>query len=150
MALLAKGIVGGELPWALVIMGILFAIGLILIGAPSPMLIAVGMYLPFFSTAAIFAGGVIKWLFEKRATRTKLSTEETGRAENVGVLLASGMIAGESLMAVLLAFLVLGVNLAKGSFHLPVLYTAAWPGVTVFLLVAYVLVWMPIRAVRRE
>ena len=58
MALLAKGIVGGEMAWPLVIVGMFLALGLILIKSPSPMLIAVGMYLPFFSTAAIFVGGL--------------------------------------------------------------------------------------------
>lgn len=147
MALLAKGIVGGELPWALVIMGIFFAVGLILIGAPSPMLIAVGMYLPFFSTAAIFVGGIFRWIFDRRTVRKGLSAQDRAKAENIGVLLASGMIAGESLMAVLLAFVVLGGNLAKRSLHLPTLYMAAWPGLVVFLAVAYILAWMPIRAV---
>ncbi|HXV60122.1 MAG TPA: oligopeptide transporter, OPT family, partial [Vicinamibacteria bacterium] len=58
MALMARGIVGGEMAWPLVIVGIFLAVALILIKAPSPMLIAVGMYLPFESTAAIFVGGV--------------------------------------------------------------------------------------------
>ena len=58
MALMANGIVGGDMAWPLVIVGMFLAIGLILIKAPSPMLIAVGMYLPFESTAAIFAGGL--------------------------------------------------------------------------------------------
>ncbi len=62
MALLAEGIVGGDMAWPLVIVGMILAFCLILIGAPSPMLIAVGMYLPFYSTAAIFVGGLIKWL----------------------------------------------------------------------------------------
>ncbi|NIV04563.1 hypothetical protein GWN26_15885, partial [Candidatus Saccharibacteria bacterium] len=59
---MAKGIVGGVMPWALVITGMFFALVLILVGAPAPMLIAVGMYLPFHSTAAIFAGGIITWI----------------------------------------------------------------------------------------
>ncbi|HHL72468.1 MAG TPA: oligopeptide transporter, OPT family, partial [Bacteroidetes bacterium] len=61
MALMAQGIVGGEMAWPLVIAGMFLAVGLILINSPSPMLIAVGMYLPFSATAAIFVGGLIKW-----------------------------------------------------------------------------------------
>ena len=60
MAMLAKGIVGGQMAWPLVIVGMLMGIALLLIRAPAPMLIAVGMYLPFNTTAAIFCGGLLK------------------------------------------------------------------------------------------
>ncbi|MBI3895621.1 MAG: OPT/YSL family transporter, partial [Acidobacteria bacterium] len=145
MALLAQGVVGGRMPWALVIMGMLFAAALIFLRAPSPMLIAVGMYLPFYSTAAIFVGGVFRWLFEKRASQKALSLPEKTRAENTGILLASGLVAGESLMAVLLALLVLGANLTGTAFHLPTVSLLAWPGLFVFGLLGYLLLWLPIR-----
>jgi putative OPT family oligopeptide transporter len=108
MALMANGIVGGEMAWPLVIVGMFLAIGLILIGSPSPMLIAVGMYLPFESTAAIFVGGLIKWGLDVWMDRRNATAEEKTRAENTGILMSSGFIAGEALMAVALAFLVLG------------------------------------------
>jgi putative OPT family oligopeptide transporter len=57
MAQLAQGIVGGQMPWGLLLMGIFFGIVLVMIKAPSPMLIAVGMYLPLETTSAIFVGG---------------------------------------------------------------------------------------------
>jgi len=69
MAMMSKGIVGGEMAWPLVIAGMLFAIALILINAPSPMLISVGMYLPFNTTFAIFIGGVIKLIVDKLAEK---------------------------------------------------------------------------------
>jgi putative OPT family oligopeptide transporter len=112
MALMANGIVAGDMAWPLVIVGMFLALGLILISAPAPMLIAVGMYLPFQSTAAIFAGGLVRWLFDLRAKRTGVSDEARARAENTGVLLSSGFIAGESLMAVMLALLVIGGDFA--------------------------------------
>jgi len=111
MALMAKGIVGGEMAWPLVIAGMFLAFGLILIKSPSPMLIAVGMYLPFISTSAIFVGGIIKWILEKTMSNRKATDEQKTKAENTGVLISSGLIAGEALMAVILAFIVLGVNL---------------------------------------
>jgi putative OPT family oligopeptide transporter len=114
MALMANGIVAGEMAWPLVIVGMFLAFGLILIKAPSPMLVAVGMYLPFESTSAIFVGGLIKWLFGLRMERTGASDDEKARAENTGVLLSSGFIAGESLMAVLLALLVIGGDFVPG------------------------------------
>jgi putative OPT family oligopeptide transporter len=107
MALMAAGIVGGQMAWPLVIAGMFLAVALILIKAPSPMLIAVGMYLPFESTAAMFVGGLFRLALDWVLDLRKASSEERVRAENVGTLLSSGLIAGESLMAVLLAFVVL-------------------------------------------
>ncbi len=102
---MSKGIVSGEMAWPLVLAGMFLAVALILVKSPSPMLIAVGMYLPFHSTAAIFVGGVIKWILEKLMDKKKATVEEKRKAENPGVLLSSGFIAGEALMAVLLALL---------------------------------------------
>ena len=107
MALMGKGIVGGEMAWPLVIVGMFLGVALILIKAPSPMLIAVGMYLPFPTTSAVFVGGssARSWTGSWRAGMP--ADEEKMKAENSGVLVASGLIAGQSLMAVLLAFIVL-------------------------------------------
>ncbi len=114
MALMANGIVAGQMAWPLVIAGMFLALGLILIRAPAPMLVAVGMYLPFQSTAAIFVGGLIRWIFDLRLKRRAANEAERQKAENLGVLLSSGFIAGESLMAVLLALLVIGNDFIPG------------------------------------
>lgn len=102
MAMLAKGIVGGEMAWPLVIAGMFMGVALLLIRAPAPMLIAVGMYLPFYSTAAIFCGGLLKLITD--GVRRKRIKDEARKAisENKGILLASGMVAGEALMALVL------------------------------------------------
>src|SRR5258708_19370280 len=60
MATLAAGIVGHDMPWPLVVVGIFFGIALVMMQVKSPMLVAVGMYLPFGTTFAIFLGGVIR------------------------------------------------------------------------------------------
>src|SRR6266699_4484158 len=62
MATLAQGIVGGDMPWPLVVVGIFFGISMIMMQVRSPMLVAVGMYLPFETTFAIFIGGVFRSL----------------------------------------------------------------------------------------
>jgi putative OPT family oligopeptide transporter len=103
MAVLAKGIVGGEMAWGLVLMGCIFGLALILIDAPAPMLIAVGMYLPFETTSAIFVGGALKWIADRIADRKKLSAAGREAFEQRGTLLASGFIAGEALLAILLS-----------------------------------------------
>jgi putative OPT family oligopeptide transporter len=105
MAELAQGIVGGQMPWGLLLMGCLLGVGLIMIKAPSPMLIAVGMYLPLETTSAIFVGGMIKWLADVAARRRNLSAQEKLQAEERGTLLASGFIAGEAITGILLAVL---------------------------------------------
>ena len=100
MAQLATGIVGGSMPWGLVISGMAFSLALILVKAPAPMLIAVGMYLPYETTFAIFVGGVIKWIADKLMLRKGAKPEGE---EGVGTLVASGFIAGEAITGVILA-----------------------------------------------
>ncbi len=140
MALMAKGIVGGVMPWALVITGMFFALVLILVGAPAPMLIAVGMYLPFHSTAAIFAGGIIKWIMDQMLKARKASAEDKDAKTNVGVLLASGLVAGEALMAVILAFLVLG------EVKLPFISDSPWIALLIYPIMLYTLVYVPLKS----
>jgi uncharacterized oligopeptide transporter (OPT) family protein len=113
MATMAKGIIGGSMAWELIIIGMFFALALILIQSPSPMLIAVGMYLPFQTVLAIFAGGIIKWILDsmvkKRAQKDRKVAETV---ENRGLLVASGLVAGEALLGILIAGLVaLGIKL---------------------------------------
>lgn len=148
MALMAKGIVGGEMAWPLVIAGMFLAFGLILIKSPSPMLIAVGMYLPFNATSAIFVGGIIKWFMEKRLEKQNATPEIKTKAENTGVLISSGLIAGEALMAVILAFVVLGINISESSFTLSSLAFIepnTILGLLVFVGLVYLLVKVPLK-----
>jgi putative OPT family oligopeptide transporter len=98
MAMLAQGIVGGDMAWPLVVTGMLLGIAAIMIEVRSPMLFAVGMYLPFGTTATIFVGGVAKWLAEIVVRRNNYNDAQRARIENAGVLAASGLIAGEALM----------------------------------------------------
>jgi putative OPT family oligopeptide transporter len=153
MALMANGIVGGEMAWPLVIVGMFLAVGLILIEAPSPMLVAVGMYLPFESTAAIFVGGVVRWILDSRLTRQQASPEERTRAENVGTLLSSGFIAGESLMAVVLAFLVLGGDFIPALIAAKEAVTPSFgpqfgAGLVIYPAMIYLLVYVPLQKMR--
>ncbi|MFZ0137938.1 MAG: oligopeptide transporter, OPT family, partial [Candidatus Sulfotelmatobacter sp.] len=103
MATLAIGIVGGDMPWPLVVVGIFFGIAMIMMQVRSPMLVAVGMYLPFETTFAIFIGGVFRALGDWLATRRGLNEAQKARVENAGVLTASGLIAGESVFGLIWA-----------------------------------------------
>jgi putative OPT family oligopeptide transporter len=106
MAMLSKGIVGGDMAWPLVIVGILLGLAMIMIEVKSVMLFAVGMYLPLGTTFAIFIGGVIRWLTDKLRDRRGLNDAQKARVENAGVLTASGLIAGEALCGLVIAGLV--------------------------------------------
>jgi len=149
MALMSRGIVGGDMAWPLVIAGIFFGIALILIKAPAPMLIAVGMYLPFYSTSAIFVGGLIKLLLDKVMEKKGLDEESKDKAGKTGILLSSGFIAGESLMAVLLAFWVMGsstINLP----NLPHLAESPLLAFLIFPVMFYLLIQIPLKGLKQK
>jgi len=103
MASIAQGIVGGEMPWALVLTGMALGVALIMVQVKSPMLFAVGMYLPLATTFAIFVGGMAKWLMDTIAERRGLNEGQRARVENIGILSASGMIAGEAMVGLFIA-----------------------------------------------
>lgn len=123
MATLAEGIVGGDMPWALVGVGIVFGVAMIMMQVKSPMLVAVGMYLPFGTTFAIFVGGVFRSVGDWVADRRGYNAAQKARVENAGVLTASGLIAGEALMGLVWAGLQF-VPQWKAPHHPPQLFTS--------------------------
>jgi putative OPT family oligopeptide transporter len=157
MAQMAQGIVGGEMPWALITFGMSLAVFLILIGAPSVMLIAVGMYLPPQTTGAIFLGGCLKALVDWRARRSQLNAEQAARVDGTGTLVASGLIAGESLTGVMLAGLVLmpwDFSSIAAALGLPSLAwvegpLGAWTSLVPLAVITWLLVRLPLRHARR-
>ena len=105
-----KGILDQQLPWALVLLGVTIAITLQMSFVPA-LAFAVGVYLPLSASTPIFAGGMVRWLVDRR-TRTKSAyagmTEEQFNAESdksPGVLLASGYIAGGAIAGIVIAIL---------------------------------------------
>jgi OPT family oligopeptide transporter len=152
MAQLAKGIVGGEMAWGLIGIGAAFGIALLFCGARSPMLVAVGMYLPFETVSAIWVGGAIKWIVDRLSAR--YSQEEKLAADEKGTLLASGMIAGEAIVGILQAALFLtGISsithVLTGRDELS--FFPAWGGwlsLVGFAAVAWVLIRIPTNRAR--
>jgi putative OPT family oligopeptide transporter len=147
MASLAQGIVGGNMAWPLVIVGILMGIALIMVEVKSPMLFSVGMYLPLETTFAIFIGGVIRWVTDIMRDKGVFNDAQKARIDNAGVLTASGLIAGEALCG-------LGVAAIKGlkashkiNFDLPTVFEHPHilSGLIALALLAVLMVQVPLR-----
>jgi len=142
MAALAQGIVGGNMPWALVGVGIIFGIAMIMMQVKSPMLVAVGMYLPFGTTFAIFVGGAIRSLGDWLAKRRGLNQAQMARVENAGVLTASGLIAGEALLGLVWAGLQFAPAWARPQVFSQPSYLVG--GMLVIAGLAMLMVWLPL------
>ncbi|HEX7421340.1 MAG TPA: OPT/YSL family transporter, partial [Thermoanaerobaculia bacterium] len=117
MSYIIKGILGGKLPWGLVILGAMIAIVLEMSGIPS-LAFAVGVYLPLSSSSPIFIGGMVRWFVDRWIAKKfhgKNLSEDQLVAEgdkSPGVLMASGYIAGGAIAGIIIAFLA-GVDKMK-------------------------------------
>ncbi|MCK4678010.1 MAG: oligopeptide transporter, OPT family [Bacteroidales bacterium] len=119
MAILSQGIVGGKMAWPLIIAGMMMGIGFILMKVKSPMLVCVGMYLPLETTFAIFIGGLMKGLVTRIVDKGKFSEKQKITVENMGILLASGLIAGEALVGLIFAGFAVGNMFPTAIFSRP-------------------------------
>lgn len=147
MALLSRGIVGGDMAWPLIIVGMLMGFGFILMQVRSPMLVSVGMYLPLETTFAIFVGGLIKGIVEKVSATKKHNDAQKARVENNGILLAAGLIAGEALIGLLFALLAV-LDVKYGEFLPSIFKFLPLPFFVSLLLlvfIGWVLVQVPIK-----
>lgn len=141
MALVSQGIVGGQMAWPLIIVGILMAIGFILVQVKSPMLVCVGMYLPLETTFAIFIGGLIKGLVDKVSAKRQFNEAQKVRVENNGTLIAAGLIAGEALVGLIFAAMAFWDVPTPAIFESPSFIGS----LAVFLIVGYVLIMIPVK-----
>jgi putative OPT family oligopeptide transporter len=143
MALLAQGIVGGDMAWPLVLVGIAFGIAMIMMGIKSPMIVSVGMYLPLGTTFAIFVGGLFRWVSDWLAERRGYNDAQKARVENTGVLIGSGLIAGEAILGLVWA----GLQFAPDNIrkHLQLLdHPSYLIGLAVLLALAAVMIRTPL------
>jgi uncharacterized oligopeptide transporter (OPT) family protein len=110
MSYIIKGILGGKLPWGLVLLGVFIAIVLEMAGIPS-LAFAVGVYLPLSSSSPIFIGGLVrlmvdKWIARKHAGARLTPDQLVAEGDkSAGVLMASGYIAGGAIAGIIIAFL---------------------------------------------
>lgn len=111
MKMVVEGVMGGQLPWALVFTGVFIALVVEVLGVPV-MPFAIGLYLPIHLSTPIMAGGLLRWYLEKRKYASEKAKNDCIQS---GVLYTSGLIAGEGVVGILLAvfaIIPMGVNAA--------------------------------------
>ena len=142
---LAQGVIGGNLDWKMIGIGLLVGAGLIALDAAlgalgklriPPLAIGIGIYLPMSATFAVVVGAVVATWYEKATKHAK----DPARAERLGTLVASGMIVGESLFGVLNAGLIVAFSnnaplalLREEPAFAPILGAVAFTGLVVWL-----------------
>ena len=105
MKMITEGVMDGNLPWGLVFIGAFIAIVIEILGI-SVLPVAIGLYLPIELSSTIMLGGILRWFMDRKKTEKEKKDES-----NDGILFASGMIAGEGLVGILLAiFAVAGIS----------------------------------------
>ena len=155
---IVQGVLGGEMVWPFVIAGAILAFVLILIDLPV-LPVAIGIYLPFTLVVPIFAGGAVRHFTnrfiakkygsaeEEEISDWELAIKQTGvkpkeKIIRTGLLFTAGLIAGEALMGVIVAFLIIGgLNFAQFPYP-PVL-----PSILIFLFIGILLAYIPLRVI---
>ena len=105
MKLVVEGVMGGSLPWTMVLCGIGIAISIEVLGLPV-LPVAIGLYLPIHLSAPIFIGALVRWYISgcgKEKSDNGETVPENSEAIENGTLFSSGLIAGEGLVGILLA-----------------------------------------------
>ena len=129
MSLVVQGVMTGQLPWTLILVGVSLGVMCELMGLPV-LPVALGIYLPISLSSGILFGGIVRLLVEKKFAKdeelVKIQTER-------GVLLASGLVAGDAILGIVIAACVgLNVNIGIGSKILPSLTQNNWVALVVF------------------
>jgi putative OPT family oligopeptide transporter len=158
MAGIVRGVLGGEMVWPFVLAGMVLAFVLILIDVPV-LPVAIGIYLPFTLSTPIFCGGIIRFFTNKRVDKQygseegeKISDWEIAikqtevkpreRILRTGLLFTAGLIAGEALTGVIVAFIIIsGLDIVMFDFP-PIL-----PGLLLWLFIATLVFYIPLREI---
>jgi len=140
MKMIVQGIMTAQLPWTLVAVGVALALFCFLADIPI-LAVALGIYLPIGMTAAVFSGGIIRNLVERKAKQTA----DEGAVDK-GVLLASGLVAGDALMGIVVGlFAALQINIAFGIKLFPAVAKNSLLSLIMFLLLASWIYWYSLR-----
>lgn len=132
MKMVVEGVMGGNLPWGLIFLGVFIAITVEIVGIPV-LPFAIGLYLPIHLSTPIMVGGLIRLWVEKRKFK---SEERRQEVISDGVLYSSGMIAGEGLVGILLAvFAVVGLDFNMNG------VLGNWGGLAFFVALTAIMIW---------
>ena len=126
MRMITEGVMGGNLPWGLILIGVFVAVVIEILSIPV-LPVAIGLYLPLELSTAIMIGGILRWVIDWKFSG-KNKEGDAGR----GVLFCSGLIAGEGLVGILLAILAV-VGIADG-IDLSHIFNSGWLGGIVLLI----------------
>ncbi len=160
MKMIVEGIMTAQLPWTLVFIGVALAVFCFMAKIPI-LAVALGIYLPIGLTAAIFAGGIVRVLVEKKMTPAAkdkdAADDKAGEKENnvavdkaveKGILLASGLVAGDALIGIVIGiFAAIGTDIAFGLRLFPVIAESNLAAFLMFLLLA---IWIFIYSTKKE
>ena len=158
MAGIVKGVLGGGMVWPFVLAGAVLAFVLILIDLPV-LPVAIGIYLPFTLSIPIFSGGIVRHVTNKVIAKKYGSAEEEEISDwelaikqtdvkpkekiiRTGLLFTAGLIAGEALMGVTVAFMIIG-GIDLGIFNYPPIL----PAILIWLFLAVLLAYIPLREI---
>lgn len=137
MRLVVEGVMGGNLPWILLLIGVGIGVAIELLGLPV-LPIAIGLYLPIHLSVAVMVGGLVRGWLEYRHRKSDIK-EAIAYQIDSGVLYSSGLIAGEGLIGILLAvFAVWGINTDLG------LDLGQLGGLIVLILLTFTLLWQTV------
>jgi putative OPT family oligopeptide transporter len=143
MKMIVQGIMTAQLPWTLVAVGVALALFCFLVDIPI-LAVALGIYLPIGMTAAVFAGGIVRNLVERKAKQS----EDEGAVDK-GILLASGIVAGDALMGIVVGlFAALQINMAFGIKLFPAVAKSSLLSLIKFMLLAAWIYWYSLRKVK--
>jgi putative OPT family oligopeptide transporter len=143
MKMIVQGIMTAQLPWTLVAVGVALALFCFLADIPI-LAVALGIYLPIGMTAAVFGGGIIRSLVER-----KVKQSHNEGAVDKGVLLASGIVAGDALMGIVVGlFAALQINIAFGVKLFPAAAKSSLLSLIMFVLLAAWIYWYSLREAR--
>lgn len=136
MSMVVQGVMDGQLPWSLVLVGMTFGVMCELMGLPV-LPVALGIYLPIHLSSGILVGGIVRLLVEKKF---KKKDEAQGKIQvEKGILLASGLVAGDAIMGIVVAVLAalkLSGAVGIGAKIMPAITQSHWTSLAVFLLFA--------------
>lgn len=136
MSMVVKGVMTAQLPWILVLIGVAFGVMCALMRLPV-LPVALGLYLPIDLSAGILVGGIVRALVDRKFRK---DPEELKDRTERGILLASGLVAGDAIMGIIIAiFATANINIAVGSNIIPGFTGSPWTAIILFLALA---VWM--------